>query len=42
MEVTFENNFDFEKTYSEYGFVTLEECIDRFKSLFIGIVGIQG
>lgn len=41
MEVTFENNFDFEKTYSEYGFVTLEECIDRFKNLFIGIVAIH-
>ena len=41
MKVTFENNFDFEKTYSEYGFITLEECIDRFKSLFIGIVGIH-
>ena len=41
MEVTFGNNFDFEKTYSEYGFVTLENCIDRFKSLFFGIVGIH-
>lgn len=41
MEVTFENNFDFEKTYSEYGFVTLENCIDRFKSLFIGITAIH-
>ena len=41
MEVTFENNFDFEKTYSEYGFITTEECIDRFKNLFTGIVGIH-
>lgn len=41
MEVTFENNFDFEKTYSEYGFITTEECIDRFKNLFIGIVAIH-
>ncbi len=43
MKVTFENNFDFERTYSEYGFVTtpLEECIDRFESLFSGIVAIH-
>ena len=41
MEVTFENNFDFEKTYSEYGFITTEECINKFKNLFIGIVAIR-
>ena len=41
MEVTFENNFDFEKTYSEYGFITTEECINKFKNLFIGIVAIH-
>lgn len=43
MKVTFENNFDFERTYSEYGFVTtpLEECIDRFESLFTGITAIH-
>ena len=43
MTVTFGNNFDFEKTYSEYGFVTtpLEECIDRFESLFSGITAIH-
>ena len=41
MKVTFENNFDFEKTYSEYGFITTEECINKFKNLFIGIVAIH-
>ena len=43
MKVTFGNNFDFERTYSEYGFVTtpLEECIDRFENLFSGIVAIH-
>ena len=43
MRVTFGNNFDFERTYSEYGFVTtpLEECIDRFENLFSGITAIH-
>ena len=43
MKVTFGNNFDFEKTYSEYGFVTtpLEEGIDRFEGRCRGITGIH-
>lgn len=43
MQVTFDNNFDFEKTYSEYGFIVtpLETCISKFEHLFSGIIGIH-
>lgn len=43
MDITFDNNFDFEKTYSEYGFIVtpLETCISNFECLFSGITAIH-
>lgn len=43
MDITFDNNFDFEKTYSEYGFITtpLKTCISNFECIFSGITAIH-
>lgn len=43
IKVTIDKNFDFEKTYTEYGFnvAPLSTCVKKFECLFCGIKAIH-